>query len=74
MNLAAVHYHFNSKEGLLEAVVHWRMAPVNQERLKRLEQLEARGGPEELSWRFHFTIGALVHMVRSKFPSICSPA
>ena len=35
VNLAAVHYHFNSKEGLLEAVVHWRMAPVNQERLKR---------------------------------------
>ena len=43
-NLAAVHYHFGSKEGLLSAVVHRRVAPVNQERLKGLDQLEARVG------------------------------
>lgn len=137
VNLAAVNYHFHSKEGLLEAVVHWRIAPVNQEQLKRLEQLEARAGvetpsveeileaylapvlttrqdrpgvprlvgrlygephslvhpllerafgdlrrrflatliravpgedPEELSWRFYFTIGAMVHMVTLEAP------
>ena len=137
VNLAAVHYHFSSKEGLLEAVVHWRIAPVNQDSLKRLERLEARVGaetpsveeileaylapvlttwqdqpsvprlvgrlygephslvhpllerefgdlgrrflatliraipsvdPEELSWRFHFTIGAMVHMVTLEAP------
>ena len=46
VNLAAVHYHFQSKEGLFEAVVQWRIAPVTQEQLKRLEQLEAQVGAE----------------------------
>lgn len=47
VNLAAVHYHFGSKEALLEEVFHRRVAPINQERLKRLDRLEARtrGGP-----------------------------
>ena len=46
VNLGAVNYHFGSKEGLFEGVVHWRIAPVNQETEKRLEQLEARVGAE----------------------------
>jgi len=41
VNLAAVNYHFGSKEALFHAVVARCVAPVNQERLKRLEQLEA---------------------------------
>lgn len=47
VNLAAVHYHLGSKEGLLEAVMARRIAPVNEARLKRLDALEgeAQGEP-----------------------------
>ncbi|TCC58532.1 TetR family transcriptional regulator [Kribbella pittospori] len=44
-NIAAVNYHFGSKEALLRAAVARAMAPVNTERRRRLDQLEARGGP-----------------------------
>lgn len=39
VNLAAIHYHFGSKEALLAAVMARRIEPVNQARLKRLEEL-----------------------------------
>jgi len=42
VNLAAVHYHFGSKEELLRAVIHRRADPVNQARLARLEEIERR--------------------------------
>jgi len=47
VNLAAVHYHFRSKEALLEAVLLRRMIPLNQERLDLLDQVErnAKGRP-----------------------------
>jgi AcrR family transcriptional regulator len=44
-NIAAVNYHFGSKEALLRAAVARAMAPVNAERRRRLDQLEARGLP-----------------------------
>ena len=37
VNLAAVHYHFGSKERLLHATLQRRIAPVNAERLRRLD-------------------------------------
>lgn len=43
-NIAAVNYHFRSKEGLLQAVIARAMAPVNTERDKRLRALQAPGG------------------------------
>ncbi len=41
-NIAAVNYHFRSKEGLLQAVVARAMVPVNTERDQRLTALHAQ--------------------------------
>jgi AcrR family transcriptional regulator len=40
-NLAAVHYHFGSKDGLLDAVLERRARAMNRERLADLACLEA---------------------------------
>ena len=39
VNLAAVNYHFGSKEALLEAVIVRRLTPLNEIRRGRLETL-----------------------------------
>ena len=49
VNLAAVHYHFGSKEALLQEILHRRVAPINQERAKRLDRIEARAADEPAS-------------------------
>lgn len=43
VNLAAIHYHFQSKEALVEALVLRRVEAVNEIRLARLEAYEAGG-------------------------------
>jgi AcrR family transcriptional regulator len=43
-NLAATHYHFGSKEGLFEAVIHRRVTPINEARLAGLDELERTSG------------------------------
>lgn len=48
VNLAAVNYHFRSKEALLEAVFARRLAPLNQKRLELLDACEARAGQGRL--------------------------
>src|SRR5947199_6693744 len=41
VNLAAVNYHFGSKDALIEAVFHRRLDPMNVARVAELENLEA---------------------------------
>ena len=41
VNLAAIHYHFGSKKALFGAVLARRLKPIVDERLHRLEVLEA---------------------------------
>jgi AcrR family transcriptional regulator len=44
VNLASVHYHFGSKDGLVQAIVHRLVDPMNEERLQMLAALEDRYG------------------------------
>jgi AcrR family transcriptional regulator len=48
VNLAAVHYHFGSKEELLDELIHRRAEPINQARVAALEQLEAEAAGQPL--------------------------
>jgi AcrR family transcriptional regulator len=44
VNLAAVHYHFGSKQSLLHTVVARRLRPINEKRLARLAEAQAKAG------------------------------
>jgi AcrR family transcriptional regulator len=44
-NLAAVNYHFRSKDALIEALVARRIEKINQIRIERLTELERRPEP-----------------------------
>ena len=43
VNSAAIHYHFGSKEGLIEALFSRRITPINEARLVRLDALQRQG-------------------------------
>jgi len=49
VNLAAVNYHFGSKEGLLIALVRQCLDPINEERLRRLDAAEATANGEPIA-------------------------
>jgi len=49
VNLAAVNYHFGSKEELFQAVLTRRLDPMNQERLDLLTTLEREAAPAPLA-------------------------
>jgi AcrR family transcriptional regulator len=51
VNLAAVNYHFQSKEALLRAVIARRIDPINQRRLEMLDACEAAAGEGALPLR-----------------------
>ena len=45
VNLAAVNYHFGSKEALIGDVFSRRVGPINRKRLERLERLQSGAKP-----------------------------
>ncbi len=44
VNLAAVNYHFQSKDALIDAIVERRIEPVNRRRIEMLDALERKCG------------------------------
>lgn len=44
-NESAIHYHFGSREGVVQAILDHRTAPVNAERVAMLARMEASGRP-----------------------------
>ena len=58
VNLAAVHYHFGSKDYLLEAVLARRLLPLNAERIRSLEAYQQKAGRKKV--RLENVIEAMV--------------
>jgi AcrR family transcriptional regulator len=44
-NLASIHYHFGSKQELLEQVILRKVSPINEQRLKLLDTFESEAAP-----------------------------
>lgn len=42
VNIASIHYHFGSKDALIEAVMSRRLTPLNAERLRLLDEFESK--------------------------------
>ena len=65
VNLAAVNYHFGSKDALIEAVFHRRLDAMNAERIAELERLEtdADGRPLAADSIIRAFIGASLRMI-----------
>jgi AcrR family transcriptional regulator len=49
VNLAAIHYHFGSKQDLLDQVILRKATPINEQRLRLLKQFEAEAAPASVS-------------------------
>lgn len=67
VNLAAVNYHFGSKEALVQAVLKRRLAVLNHERLRLLDELEAHaeGQPLKPSQIVDAFFGTLLRLAAS---------
>jgi AcrR family transcriptional regulator len=65
VNLAAINYHFGSKDALIEAVFHRRLDPMNVERIAQLDRLEqeAAGAPLTPEAIIRAFIGASLRMI-----------
>lgn len=70
VNLAAVNYHFGSKDELIIAVMKRRLGAVNAERLRLLDELEAQteGGPLKPSHIVNAFFGSLLSFADTEDP------
>jgi AcrR family transcriptional regulator len=66
VNLAAVNYHFHSKDALIEAVFARRAGPLNQKRLALLDACEAAAGdgPLPLEPVIHAIVRPIIELRR----------
>jgi AcrR family transcriptional regulator len=64
-NLAAVNYHFGSKDALIEAVFRRRLDPMNNSRIAALDRLEKEAGSGALTPEaiIHAFVGAGLRMI-----------
>ncbi|MWB76645.1 TetR family transcriptional regulator [Pseudooceanicola sp. 216_PA32_1] len=56
-NSSAIHYHFGSRDAILDAIVALRVTPANQERAKLLEDARREAGDKPL------TTDRIVHLL-----------
>jgi len=48
-NNSAVHYYFGSRDGLVEAIIERRQAPLEQRRMSLLAEHESSGGDDDIA-------------------------
>jgi AcrR family transcriptional regulator len=67
VNLAAIHYHFGSKQDLLDQVIMRKAGPINEHRLKLLDQFETEAAPEHASIEkiIEAFLAPIIHVERS---------
>lgn len=65
VNLAAIHYHYHSKEALLDAVILRRLEPINRQRLEMLDAAERSAGPPSLEAVIEAFLAPAFRMVAS---------
>lgn len=49
VNVASLHYHFGSKEAVIHQIITRRLQPINEQKIKRLDQLEADANGKPLN-------------------------
>ena len=66
VNLAAVNYHFGSKDALIEALFRRRLDPMNAARIAALEALEAAGRTQSPETIIRAFVGEGLRMIEDK--------